>query len=146
MPCLLMESPEAFSGCFTGSRLDNPFVAFGREMLQRDRLEALVGCGPGLTPAGDDFLTGALLASSGSALPRAKIERALPGTTAPGRTLLWMALNDQYPAYLVKFVGDLAAAVSTEAVTTAVRAACAHGETSGTDALAGFCWQMQDRR
>jgi hypothetical protein len=25
-----------------------------------------------------------------------------------------------------------------------VRAACAHGETSGTDALAGFCWQRLD--
>jgi hypothetical protein len=128
-------------GILRSGLAENPFVAFGRKMLEDERPEMLVGCGPGLTPAGDDFLTGALLASQGSALPPAGIERALAGTTAPGRTLLWMALQDRFPAYLVKFVDDVLAADSTAAVTAAVRAACAHGETSGTDALAGFCWQ-----
>ena len=115
-------------------------------MLADNRPDAMVGCGPGLSPSGDDFLTGALLAFAGSALFRGKIERALPGTTAPGRTLLWMALQRQFPAYLVEFVDVVSAADSAGAVVAAARAACARGETSGTDALAGFCWQMMAER
>ena len=121
---------------------ENPFVAHGRKSLEEGRPDLLVGCGPGLTPSGDDFLTGALVASSQSDYSRSRIERALPGTSAPGRTLLWMALQGQFPAYLVEFIDDVLAADSREAVSAAVRTACAHGETSGTDALAGFCWQM----
>ena len=41
----------------------NPFVDTARSALSSGRHDALVGLGPGLTPAGDDFLTGALLAS-----------------------------------------------------------------------------------
>ena len=121
------------------------FAARARDSLENGRPEELVGCGPGLTPAGDDFLTGAILASPASFVhDHARFERRLPGTTSPGRTLLWMALRGRFPAYLVDFIdAAVAASASREAVRSAVRAACAHGETSGTDALAGFCWQRE---
>jgi hypothetical protein len=119
----------------------NVFVEHACAALARGRPEELVGCGPGLTPAGDDFLTGIMLASPASFSPL--LERALPGTTPAGRTLLWMAMRGRFPAYLVTFIKAItAAAGSVEAIDAAVRSACAHGETSGTDALAGLCWQM----
>jgi hypothetical protein len=121
------------------------FATRVRDSLENGRPEELVGCGPGLTPAGDDFLAGAILASPASFVHGdARFERRLPGTTSPGRTLLWMALQGRFPAYLVDFIDTaVTASASRDAIRSAVRAACAHGETSGTDALAGFCWQRE---
>lgn len=123
---------------------ENAFVARARDSLAVGRPEDLVGCGPGLTPAGDDFLTGAMLASSGDpGGVRAGITPVMSGTTPAGRTLLWMALQGRFPAYLVDFINSISSSVvSAGAIDNAVRAACTHGETSGTDSLAGFCWQM----
>lgn len=136
--------PGGLLGVLRNGLAENSFVTRGRESLDAGRPEELVGCGPGLTPAGDDFLTGAILASEASvSLDPARLERVLPGTTPTGRTLLWMAMKGRYPAYLVDFIDTIAGAeVSADEISSAVRAACAHGETSGTDALAGFCWQM----
>lgn len=136
--------PGGLLGVLCGGPAESLFVTRGRKSLEAERPEELVGCGPGLTPAGDDFLTGAILASEGSVvLDRVRLERVLPGTTPAGRTLLWMALQGRFPAYLVDFIDTMTgAAVSADAISNAVLAACAHGETSGTDALAGFCWQM----
>jgi hypothetical protein len=146
--------PGGLLGILRSGPAENAFVVRARDSLGAGRPEELVGCGPGLTPAGDDFLTGAILASplasplASSAAPvfdLARLWRVLPGTTPAGRTLLWMALQRRFPAYLVEFFNAIAgAAVSTDAIGGAVRAACAHGETSGTDALAGICWQMLD--
>jgi hypothetical protein len=140
--------PGGLLGILRNGPTENAFVVRGRESLEAGRPEELVGCGPGLTPAGDDFLTGAILASSlaslaSAVLSRAPLGRLLPGTTPAGRTLLWMALQSRFPAFLVDFINAIAgAAVSADAIDCSVRVACAHGETSGTDALAGFCWQM----
>jgi hypothetical protein len=108
-----------------------------RSALESGRPEELVGLGPGLTPAGDDFLMGVMLAYPGFDCSR--LEGALQGTTPAGRTLLSMAMQGRFPAYLLQFVGTVAS--GSVDVEEAVRTACAHGETSGTDALAGFCWQ-----
>ena len=144
--------PGGLLGILRSGPAENAFVVRARDSLEAGRTEELVGCGPGMTPAGDDFLTGAILASvlasslASVAAPvfrLAQLWRVLPGTTPAGRTLLWMALQRRFPAYLVDFIGAITgAAVSPDAIGGAVRAACAHGETSGTDALAGFCWQM----
>jgi hypothetical protein len=135
--------PGGLLGVLRNGPAETPFVSHVRRALEHGRPEELVGCGPGLTPAGDDFLTGALLASSASVvLDRVRLGRVLPGTTPVGRTLLWMALQSQFPAYLTDFIDAIIRAGSADAIGSAVRAACAHGETSGTDALAGFCWQM----
>jgi hypothetical protein len=111
-------------------------------VLAAGRLAELVGLGPGMTPAGDDFLAGALLAG----INTAEIDAALPGTTPAGRTLLWTALRGSFPFYLCSFMERLAGAVSEEEIVEAVNAACSQGETSGTDALVGFCWMMRKRR
>ncbi len=134
---------DGLLGILSAGMPANPFVRKAREALSERRFEELVGLGPGLTPAGDDLLTGALLVSAG--LPgRRQIEAALSGTTPGGRTLLWMALRRSFPAYLVAFADSVSHAGSAHEVGDAVRAACAHGETSGTDSLTGFCWALQD--
>jgi hypothetical protein len=145
---------DGLLGILRNGPAENAFVARARESLEAGRPEELVGCGPGLTPAGDDFLTGAILASplasplASSASPvlgSAQLWHVMSGTTPAGRTLLWMALQGRFPAYLVDFISAITgAAVSPSSIDSAVRAACAHGETSGTDALAGFCWQRLD--
>jgi Protein of unknown function (DUF2877) len=122
----------------------NPFVEKARVALLGGHAEALAGLGPGSTPAGDDFLTGALMARP-ALRGRDRVEAALAGTTPAGRTLVWMALRSSFPAYLVSFVESITTAGCTGEIAEAVRAACAHGETSGTDALTGFCWAASQR-
>jgi hypothetical protein len=114
-------------------------------------LGGLVGLGPGLTPAGDDFLTGMLLADTlglgGLPLPGTRrldagdlsaMGRALGSTTAAGRTLLELALDRRFPAYLLAFAGAPSAAAAARA--------SEHGATSGTDAVAGFLWMARAPR
>jgi hypothetical protein len=133
-----------FLGILHGGDSDNRFMARALKFIEEGTPEKLVGCGPGLTPAGDDFLTGAILASSIPLfLDRIRLEQLLQGTTPAGRTLLWMAVQGRFPAYVVRFIDAIVEAEdSVKAITRAVRAACTHGATSGTDMLAGFCWQM----
>ena len=130
---------EGLLGIFLPEKSTQPLIEKAKKALRNKSLEALVGLGPGLTPAGDDFLVGVLMA-----LPRtprsASLEAALSGTTPSGRTLLWMAFRRSFPAYLVAFANSIARAESNAAIDNAVCTACAHGETSGSDALAGFCW------
>src|SRR5208283_2191325 len=136
---LLHGHTDGLQGVFLPGKTAHPFLEKAMRALQEQRLEALVGLGPGLTPAGDDFLVGVLMAFPRTP-PRAALEVALFGTTPAGRTLLWLALRRSFPAYLVAFAKSIARSDSMEEVDAAVRAACAHGETSGSDALAGFCW------
>jgi hypothetical protein len=121
----------------------------------------LVGLGIGLTPSGDDFLTGVLLAEQmvqGAGLThevqvaRQEIAEALPYTTAAGRTLLWQALQGRFPAYLLELARGFCrrpAATpmhrhSVEAdLTWCLQRVLAHGHTSGTDAVVGFLWYLE---
>jgi hypothetical protein len=128
-------------GILSAGKRTNPFVEAARAALAGQRLEALVGLGPGLTPSGDDFLAGALMASAGLPGP-GRIQQALSDTTPGGRTLLWAALRRSFPAYLAAFAEALSRSASTREIDDAVGAACRHGETSGTDALTGFCWAL----
>jgi uncharacterized protein DUF2877 len=124
-------------------------------------LSRLVGLGIGLTPSGDDFLTGVLLADcmvtyAGGAyrLPvdRQGIAEALERTTSAGRTLLWQALQGAFPAYLLAlarcFGGEQGASVASLGSDDAdfepylVRI-LEHGHTSGTDAAVGFLWYLE---
>ena len=141
---LLHGRAGGLQGIFITERRTDPFVEKAGKALLNKRLEDLVGLGPGLTPAGDDFLVGALMASPGRTRGLFS-ESVLSGTTPAGRTLLWMALRESFPAYLVAFAGSIVRSRSAEQISKAVRAACAHGETSGSDSLAGFCWaQVND--
>ncbi len=117
-------------------------------------IPALVGLGPGFTPSGDDFAAGVLLARTltGTGIDPAEreaIRSRLPGTAPGGRSLLLGAVDGRFPDYLVRFSMMLkqACAADPEAgraavVADAVRAAVAHGETSGSDSLAGLLYAL----
>jgi hypothetical protein len=138
--------PGGLLGVLSSGAPSGPFAAQALRALDADRPELLVGLGPGMTPAGDDFLAGALLAGrsglnlgvSGPRIDAKAIEAALPGTASAGRTLLWLALRGSFPSYLCSFMKGLMGAGTKKEIENTVRAACSHGETSGTDALAGF--------
>ena len=145
--------PGGLLGALFGGDPLNPYEGQALRALSAGRPESLVGLGPGMTPAGDDFLAGALLAGSaglvhepsGSGIDARAIEAALSGTTPAGRTLLWLALRGSFPSYLCSFVESLAEAAREKEVGEAVRSACCRGETSGTDSLVGFFLAVRGR-
>jgi len=125
-----------------------------REGLERRSLahaveaaRALGGLGPGLTPAGDDVLAGALLAlavllKEGEGLREAIATTASRQTTRISAAYLeaarmgeaseaWHRLLDMLPG------GD------RTAIALAARKVMAFGETSGADTLAGFLLAME---
>ena len=134
-----------------------PFVRRAATLLREQGAAALVGLGPGLTPAGDDFLSGMVLAEDlGAAihrqdgagpepvtatplrrpLDRGRIGAALRRTTPAGASLLRLALAGYPPTYQILMVEALAAGHDDHAIAIAT----AHGHSSGLDALAGFLY------
>jgi hypothetical protein len=126
-------------------------------------LSQLVGLGPGLTPAGDDFIAGLLLGEEILSLltaPQGKIHRgpmhaviplkinkgelwhSLTRTNDGGRTLLYQTLLGYFPNYLISVAKNLGKAQAMADMSDAVRRAVSHGETSGTDALAGLWFYL----
>ena len=126
-----------------------PFEGHDKPRLKG--LSSLIGLGPGFTPSGDDFVTGVLAGESiGQTLrrPLPEIDRgdlsaSLRKTNDAGRTLLWQALQGHFPCYLTEALKGLVKAKSLRAIGKVVSRAVAHGETSGTDALAGMVWYWQ---
>ncbi|MFM9370500.1 DUF2877 domain-containing protein [Streptomyces sp. Da 82-17] len=123
-----------------------------RSGTESEAVLALLGLGPGLTPAGDDFLTGLALLSAldGSGLGpfAAALGRVLaqhPGrTTLLSATTLREALSGRVRAPLVDVLHALAAtrghgeAQAVDIIRSPVRRALAHGHTSGADTLSGL--------
>lgn len=113
-----------------------------RQILSEENpeIERLIGLGRGMTPSGDDFITGILFASaiSGreSLFEKTKIEERTGATTSAGKTLIHLAIRNSFPAYLLEFASE---PDRERAIQKAVR----HGATSGRDALAGFYWYMK---
>jgi hypothetical protein len=127
----------------------------------QERLSHLVGLGIGLTPSGDDFLTGVLLADcmvlyAGGA-PRLPVDRqeiaaALERTNLAGRTLLWQALQGVFPASLLALARCVSGAQTatetpmgsndTDFEQCLVRV-LAQGHTSGTDTVVGLLWYLE---
>lgn len=138
----------------SGEAPDNsPMVDRARRLLSaaRDRGEpavsaatGLVGLGPGMTPSGDDFLSGVLLAALLGAVPapspshRRVMRRRLSATTAGGSSLLRLALAGYPPAYQVRTIAALSAPEAP--IVTALGIAAEHGHSSGLDFLSGFLW------
>lgn len=111
-------------------------------------LEKFVGLGQGMTPAGDDFITGVLLAEECRNLTfridKAKIADHLEKTTAPGRTMLYAALRGSFPSFILRYVESIETTDSPEKIIYEAKAAAKHGSTSGRDCLAGFYWDYRD--
>jgi hypothetical protein len=122
-------------------------------LAQRDRrrlkvvTSSLAGLGPGLTPAGDDFIAGILLAL---AIVRAQrgdpalneiahllVETAAPRTHEISAAYLRAAYDGQASERWDPLVAALAAG-DAERITVASGPVLATGETSGADMLAGF--------
>lgn len=137
---------------------EDPFVVRAREELSHVSagmsatgsldLSRLVGLGPGFTPAGDDFVAGALLGEHLAisaqernptlirppALDRPAIVASLHRTTTGGATLLMLALKDRPPF----FVHEICATLSMQGDLPAIAGRVGHS--SGLDFFTGFLW------
>ena len=94
------------------------------------------GCGAGLTPAGDDFLCGWMLAcrlQRQSALAR-EILRHARGTNPVSNAFLKMAAQGRVNVAVQKLLQAPSAA--------RVKAVCAFGHSSGADLLCGMIWGL----
>jgi hypothetical protein len=110
----------------------------------REGTARLAGLGSGLTPAGDDFLTGAMLRvwldhPTPRALCSAMVEVAAPRTTTLAAAFLRVAARGECNAPWHGLLAALSEGVEA-AITAAVQEVLTHGATSGADALAGFLY------
>lgn len=144
---------------------ENIYVRKGREIMESlsaetggipmvNGLSRFVGLGPGFTPSGDDFLSGALIGEQALAvlfkrsgpplfyIEKEEIINNLEKTGYGGRTLLWPALQGHFPFYLLELVRGVAEASNLGKMREVVRRAVSHGETSGTDAAVGLHWYL----
>lgn len=112
---------------------------------------SLAGLGPGLTPAGDDFLAGILLALALTQEHRADaelaeiagllLETAAPRTHEISAAYLRAAYAGEASERWHALIGALSAGNGVEAA-AAAEAVMKFGETSGADMLAGFLGGM----
>lgn len=104
----------------------------------------LAGLGSGLTPAGDDFLVGAMLYAwlahpEPESFCRLVLEAAAPRTTTLSAALLRASARGECSAAWHILLEALQG--KTEGtLPRALTGVLAHGHTSGADALAGFLW------
>ncbi len=128
------------------------------ELTHADEVAAwLIGRGPGLTPAGDDFLMGWLYAlwaggqgtgdeGRGTRDNRQSLvpsPQSLTRTTTLSAAYLQAASKGEAAETWHTLVEALTQAVVEERLTAAAQAILATGHTSGADALAGFVWAGQ---
>jgi len=119
-------------------------IAAGDVEACREAAGALAGLGGGLTPAGDDFLLGALYAlwatrpsAQAAALAEAIAGSAIPRTARLSAAWLKAAARGEAGQPWHTLVGALAADDS-RVLDRAVHGILSVGHTSGADALAGF--------
>jgi len=108
----------------------------------REGVAWLAGLGGGLTPAGDDFLCGIMLAAwlahpDPDAFCQAVAETAGPRTTMLSAAFLRAAGRGECRAAWHRLLPALAAGVE-DAIVSAAQDVMAYGSTSGADALTGF--------
>ncbi len=104
----------------------------------------LAGLGGGLTPAGDDFLTGVMLWAwlthpAPGPLCKALLEAATPRTTILSAAFLRAAADGECSAPWHRFFAVLESGTKDQ-LTAAVQGVLSHGSTSGADTLAGLLW------
>jgi hypothetical protein len=104
---------------------------------------SLVGMGAGLTPSGDDLLSGFMAASRArgfhalvSALAEA-VEAHIAATGEISASLLRCAIEGYWPSHLVE-LADALAAEDGRAAVCAVDSLCRLGHSSGADIATGF--------
>jgi hypothetical protein len=105
----------------------------------------LAGLGPGLTPAGDDFLLGLLVWAWLAHPTPAAFGRTVSGTASPRTTALaaaWLtAAADGYVGTVWhRFLATVARDAGPAEILAAADRVLDFGATSGADALAGLLW------
>ena len=124
-----------------------------------ETLSNLIGVGTGLTPSGDDFITGIL--STFAAFPdcfdyeivkclRSKLLNKRDNTNEISRAFLDCALNGHYSKPVIELYKSICSAgnpsteqVSQETLTRLLNSFCEIGHTSGIDTLTGIFWSMK---
>jgi hypothetical protein len=143
-----------------GRRISQALVQLGSAAHARSRIDALtaisllIGLGPGLTPAGDDFLIGWLAGLSLVADTDAKvsflraIRAAINGLRGRTTSVSAQHLDDACALMFSERLSDLCVAIalgSPEPVlATKLSAQLAVGATSGADAAAGLMFAVFD--
>lgn len=130
-------------------------VYLARELISGDTdrirvvLKNILGCGQGLTPSGDDFLLGVLLAGY-ILLPYPGLDRLceLVQEELPGRTTMlstaWLeAAAEGECSYVWHELFTATKNRQKEAIRQAARKIAGKGHTSGVEALSGFCAAAQ---
>ena len=138
------------------ARASSPARELGHACLSDDAAAAvgaataLLGLGPGLTPAGDDYVGGALFArrlvAEGDAASRARWNEAGAEMTCRARqrthpisaALLADLIEGDGPAALHELVSAIAGPAAPAETIQAARRLVASGHSSGWDLLAGF--------
>ncbi len=108
----------------------------------------VAGLGIGLTPAGDDFLSGSMLRAwlahpDPGNFCQEIVKVTAPRTTTLSAAFLKCAAKGECAAAWHQLLAALSAGRQAD-LTPAVRSVLAHGATSGADMLAGFCWPEQN--
>lgn len=131
------------------------YLQIGLAAHDRNKLRTgvihLAGLGPGLTPAGDDFLVGLLAALQSASWSQMQQAGVLPGIcaamaeTAAERTMrlsaAWLraagqgCFGEPWHHLIVALNAN-----STDAITAAAHRILTTGATSGVDAMTGFLW------
>ena len=148
---MLTGRPPDFPFARTASRLHNLAQAFHDAKVDAVYAAALplLGLGPGLTPAGDDYVGAALFSRQAIAAAPADgkawrdlamrlIDAAEPRTHAIGAALFRDLATGQSFAPLHRLTASLAEAASHNEALAAARALVAIGHSSGWEMLAGF--------
>jgi len=119
----------------------------GEATRLRDGAVRLAGLGGGLTPAGDDFLTGLMLWAwlahpTPEAFCQTLVDASVGSTTVLSAALLRAAARGECSSAWHRFLDALVGGREAEGeVGVALRGVLACGATSGADALAGFLAQ-----
>lgn len=101
---------------------------------------ALIGLGPGLTPAGDDLIAGLLLTlhyGQHAAAPALRAVAQRAATTTLGRAMLGWAAQGRASEHTLQLLGGLFALPASAALAL-LPAVLEHGATSGADLVAGI--------
>jgi len=120
----------------------------GHAVLLRDGASQLAGLGGGLTPAGDDWLCGAMLGAwlahpDPGWLCERVVEAAAGRTTFLSAAFLRAAGRGECASTWHRLLAALCVGAPAE-TEAAVRDVLSLGATSGADALAGFLWAALD--
>lgn len=144
---------------FIALLLDEPMpqvAALARAFARQDTMDlheavaTIAGLGPGLTPSGDDFLAGVMIASrimekaSPLNVPNMIFEAAKPHTNRISRAFLRAArdgqVDERWHRLLAALAGEESAYLEQRTLEQRTRAVLDFGASSGLDMLAGFLW------